>query len=362
MKPTFLVTGATSGLGLELVKKLADRQPGSRIILGVRNVDEARRQVEALDAALPGLDVTSRVHVGPSLDLGDFDSVRAFARAINDSPDPLHVLVNNAGMNKNSTQRKDAKWPEIISVNYLGPFLLTLLLEPKLLRHADSADLKSRVVNVSSIMSRFSTLAEGVSRLEAGSNNTVIDAFMRPEGHQQGVDEVVSTSRLYSDTKLGNALFTEWLNNRWKDRSQSGNLRAMSVDPGGVVTGIWRNSRWENSKLLGMFFAPAADGAEALYDCCIDPLSEPATPANFYARGAFKSPLLQNKPESKRLAVAAGLVAAFDWPIRNLSGGRLASTTGAVVANLACYDPDVVSRLGDATEEFLSEFLSESES
>ena len=262
-------------------------------------------------------------------------------------------------MNKGREGARETDWPEIITVNYLGPFLLTLLLEPKLLRHATETSV-SRVVNVSSIMHRFSTLAQGIARLDrsGGSDTTVIDAFMRPEteGSQLGVDEAVSTSRLYSDTKLGNALFTVWLNTRWQQRSKDGpRLRAVSVDPGGVVTGIWRNSRWENSVLLGSVFAPASDGAEALYDCCVGPLSEPSTSADFHARGAFKSSLLHYGPESKRLALAAALVAAVDWPIRNLSRGRLASTTEAVRAAPACYDTNIVSALGDATEAFLAD-------
>jgi len=263
-------------------------------------------------------------------------------------------------MNKGREGARETGWPEIITVNYLGPFLLTLLLEPKLLRHATDTSV-SRVVNVSSIMHRFSTLAQGIARLDRDrSDTTVIDAFMRPEteGSQLGDDEAVSTSRLYSDTKLGNALFTVWLNTRWQQRSKDGSrLRAVSVDPGGVVTGIWRNSRWENSRLLDQVFAPARDGAEALYDCCVGPLSElsePLTSADFHARGAFKSSLLHYGPDSKRLALAATLVAAVDWPIRKLSLGRLASKTEAVRAAAACYDTNIVSALGDATEAFLA--------
>lgn len=346
---SYVITGATSGLGQELVRKLVERRRDARVLLGVRNVKLAEAQIKELAIEFPDADVLGRIQIGPPLDLGDFASVVAFAEALNRSSEPLHVLVNNAGMNKSPGHRSFSKWPEIISVNYLGPFLLTLLLEDKLKRWANSAVLPSRVINVSSIMHRFSTLAEGV---RDKSNESVINMFERTEGDGSDgdVDQAVSTSRLYSDTKLGNALFTEWLNDRWKDE---GHLRAMSVDPGGVVTGIWRNSRWEGSRLLSLFFAPASDGSEAIYDCCVDPLTDSPEPANFYARGAFTSHLLCNKPRSKRLALVAGIIAAVDWPLRRFSGGRIASTTHRVVANEACYDSEVVSRLGDATEHFV---------
>ena len=346
---SYVITGATSGLGAELVRKLVERRKDARVLLAVRNVKLAESQIKHLADEFPDADVLNRVHVGPPLDLGDFASVIAFAEAVNTLDQPLHVLVNNAGMNKGSGPQTSTRWPEIISVNYLGPFLLTLLLEDKLKCCADSGELPSRVINVSSIMHRFSTLADGV---RDQSNESVVDMFQRAEYGQQGrdVDSVVSSSRLYSDTKLGNALFTEWLNNRWKDEK---NLRAMSVDPGGVVTGIWRNSRWEGSRLMSLFFAPASDGSEALYDCCVDPLNDVPEPANFYARGAFTSPLLRHHPQSKRLALAAGIVAAVDWPLRQFSGGRIANKTKRVPANEACYDSQVVSRLGDATEQFV---------
>lgn len=356
---SYVITGATSGLGEQLVRKLIERRQDARITLGVRNVELARSQVDALAEEFPDADVHGRVTIGPRLDLGDAASVAAFAQSIEGSAEPLHVLVNNAGTNQSTPAgASDARdFPEIISVNYLGPFLLTLLLEDKLKRGAGGAELPSRVINVSSVTHRFSTLEEGI--LDA-ANETVIDMFMRTgkkaraAGNKDDARSSASTAipRLYADTKLGNALFTEWLNGRWEGTR----LRAMSVDPGGVITGIWRNSRWEGSRVMSWLFAPASDGSEALYDCCVDPLHDDDAPtqANLYARGAFRSPLLGwYPPRSTRLGLVAGLVAAVDWPLRRLSGGRVANTTGRVVASEACYHPETIARLGDATEEFV---------
>ena len=46
------------------------------------------------------------------------------------------------------------------SVNYPGPFLMTLLLEDTLKRCADGAESPNRVLNVSSVIHHFSTLAK----------------------------------------------------------------------------------------------------------------------------------------------------------------------------------------------------------
>src|SRR5688500_1342963 len=75
---TFIVTGASSGLGAVTARELA--RAGARVILGVRNPAKGW-EVAAAIAALPGLRGAAEPR---QLDLADLASVRAFAAGIED--------------------------------------------------------------------------------------------------------------------------------------------------------------------------------------------------------------------------------------------------------------------------------------
>lgn len=95
---TALVTGATSGIGIEVAAELAKR--GAEVILGVRNVDAGKKIAADIAARHPG----AKVEVGPSLDLKSQASVRAFADEINRRKGSLDILVNNAGLGFNKRE------------------------------------------------------------------------------------------------------------------------------------------------------------------------------------------------------------------------------------------------------------------
>lgn len=120
---TWLVTGATNGVGLETAR--AASRHGARVILAVR--DTARGA--ELAAELPG---PARV---VELDLASLDSVRRAAGELTgDAAESIDVLVNNAGA-ITPTRRKTADGFEmLLGVNLLGPFLFTSLVLPRVRR------------------------------------------------------------------------------------------------------------------------------------------------------------------------------------------------------------------------------------
>ena len=81
-----VVTGANRGIGLELVRQLLAM--GDLVEGGVRDPSNAKMLLQLA----AGSDGRLRVH---PLDVGDGESVRAFARAVGDGP--LQLLINNAG-------------------------------------------------------------------------------------------------------------------------------------------------------------------------------------------------------------------------------------------------------------------------
>ena len=144
-----LVTGASSGIGSEIVRRLALR--GDRIIISARRAD----RLEALAAELRLKGAT--IHVAPA-DLADPDSSRALSQVVQERFGSLDVLINNAGYGL-STLYTDAEADAIrrqVEVNLISPLLLTHALLPLLLRS------RGMVINVGSSISVAAIPAYGV--------------------------------------------------------------------------------------------------------------------------------------------------------------------------------------------------------
>ncbi|WP_168582967.1 oxidoreductase [Gephyromycinifex aptenodytis] len=130
----FVVTGATSGLGLVTARELA--RAGGYVVLACRNIEKG----EQVRQSIPGGDDHSEVR---HLDLADLDSVHAFADGV--SHWRIETLINNAGLMAIPLQRTAQGFEMQFGVNVLGHFLLTSLLLPRL---------TDRVVWLSSLMHR----------------------------------------------------------------------------------------------------------------------------------------------------------------------------------------------------------------
>lgn len=87
-----IVTGASSGLGIETARVLA--LAGADVVMAVRNVKAGEEVAASLRAALPAGSGTLEVQ---ALDLSDLSSVRRFTEAYLASGKALNLLINNAG-------------------------------------------------------------------------------------------------------------------------------------------------------------------------------------------------------------------------------------------------------------------------
>ncbi|MEV0442106.1 SDR family NAD(P)-dependent oxidoreductase [Streptomyces spectabilis] len=146
---TALVTGATSGIGFETARLLAER--GVTVLLHGRTVDEARAAVDALIAATPA----DAVRPHPvAADFTCLEEVERLARDVVTDHPHLDVLVNNAGIAAPERHTVTADGNEIaFQVNFLAHYLLTSLLEPAL-----TSERGGRVVNVSSSLHRTASI------------------------------------------------------------------------------------------------------------------------------------------------------------------------------------------------------------
>ena len=120
----FVVTGASSGIGLEVARALAGA--GAEVVLAVRDAAKGERVVADVPELADGRAV-GRVQVR-LLDVADLSSVRAFA----DGLDRVDVLVNNAGILGVPLSRTVDGVGTTLATNHLGHFALANLLLPRL--------------------------------------------------------------------------------------------------------------------------------------------------------------------------------------------------------------------------------------
>lgn len=126
---TWLITGATNGLGLATARAAAAK--GARLILAVRDVSRGEQVARELGTA----EVLE-------LDLASLDSVRAAAAKVG----AVDVLINNAGTSARKRAETVDGFEMNLGVNFLGPFLFTELVLPQV---------KRRVVILGSMMHKM---------------------------------------------------------------------------------------------------------------------------------------------------------------------------------------------------------------
>lgn len=136
MKRTALVTGGNRGIGLEVVRQLA--QQGHRVILGSRDGQAGEQTAAKLQQA--GLDVISH-----ALDVTDDASVQTLVSA----HPQMDILINNAGikLEKPLPEASAAEVLHSMNSNVVGAHRLMLAYTPQMARQG-----WGRVVNVSSEM------------------------------------------------------------------------------------------------------------------------------------------------------------------------------------------------------------------
>lgn len=138
---TVLITGASSGIGRALAHQLAEA--GAHLVLVARDAARLERtlaEVRGLGARAEAL----------RADLAEPVQVRELLGALARAPEPVEVLVNNAGLSIRRPVEASLDRPEDferpLAVNYIGPLALTLGLLPGMLARG-----RGHIVNVSSI-------------------------------------------------------------------------------------------------------------------------------------------------------------------------------------------------------------------
>jgi 3-oxoacyl-[acyl-carrier protein] reductase len=137
-----LVTGASQGIGRACALELA--RTGATVALAARN------QARLADVAAE-IESNGGQAVSFALDIASEDSIKAGAKAILDRFGKVEILVNNAGITRDTLvlRMKRPDWDDVLSTNLTGAFLLTQALLGPMLRNR-----WGRIVNISSVVGR----------------------------------------------------------------------------------------------------------------------------------------------------------------------------------------------------------------
>ena len=200
---TALVTGASTGLGLETARALA--ATGARVVLAVRSDEKAEQTKATIRERVPDADLEHG-----TLDLASLGSVRRFADKFRSQHHELHLLINNAGVMFAPFERTAEGFEMHFGINHVGHFLLTGLLMPCLVAGAPS-----RVVNLSSGGHRSSDILWDDPNYET-----------RPYDKMQA----------YGQSKTANILFTRQLETLLGSKG----VHAYAVHPGMIYTDLGR--------------------------------------------------------------------------------------------------------------------------
>lgn len=227
----FLITGCSSGLGIETARALS--ATGAKLVLGVR--DTAKGESALSDILEPG-----RVEL-LKIDLNSLDSVRAAAQTFLEKSKTLNALVNNAGIMATPQGKTADGFESQFGTNHLAHFLLFQLLKPILLA-SSTPEFNSRVVIVASSGHR----AGGVRFGDYGFEQTPYSPWAA-----------------YGQSKTSNIYMANEIERRYGARG----LHALSLHPGGIMSGLQKHlpesaqKDWNSNQEIVLYMKSAAQGA-----------------------------------------------------------------------------------------------------
>jgi NAD(P)-dependent dehydrogenase (short-subunit alcohol dehydrogenase family) len=285
---TVLFTGASRGMGRFAAIELA--RLGAEILVVGHNQARGAAAVEAIR----GTGGTAQFLCA---DMGDAAQVCELAAAVLTRSGPVHVLIHSAGGLLPADARTREGVDRGFAQNFLGAFLLTRLLEQRLLASAPA-----RVVAVGSGAHRLLKSADIDALMRPGEAATPIGSG--PRGRYQ--------MRSYQTAKLAVTIWIYGLARRWADRGVTANV----LDPG-IVKGKSGSEHFEGpaptrilmSHVIPFFIAAGMQrGSEQYVRLAADPAL--ATVSRMYfVRGKEKtrgsSPLSFDPVVQKRIDDAA---------------------------------------------------------
>ena len=240
-----LVTGATSGIGIETGRILA--LAGAKVYLMGRSETKLQEVLKTIDTELQEKSSGGSVE-GVICDLNSLSSIKQFAEKFIREKKPLNILILNAGIfNFNFAQTVDGL-EQVMGVNHIGHAYLTQLLMPILINHAPS-----RIVIVS-------------SKLHEGSPINY-QAFDQMNSKENNAKKGWSMMKSYQQSKLANILYARALAQHYKNKQ----ITAYSLHPGVINTNLTANVPLAGAFTFFYKKKTVSQGAATTVYCALQP-------------------------------------------------------------------------------------------
>ena len=255
-----VVTGATSGVGYQAAKKLA--QGGARLVIVCRNCDKAAGVAHEFESVY-GVEVDV-----VQADFSRLADVRKAAAAILENYPHIDVLINNAGIHNTHRKLTEDGVEEVFAVNHIASFLFTRLLLERMIESAPS-----RIIQVNSQGHRFGGLK--------------LDDLNWNKRRYKGLQG-------YGAAKVAQ-LYTVW---ELADQLKGTGVTINAMHPGEVKTNIGMNNelsyRLYNRYIIGWFLKNSKISGDALYYLA-------AAPEMAETSGVFFNQTIPEKPAAHAL-------------------------------------------------------------
>jgi len=228
---TCVMSGATSGVGLAAVRRIA--RGGADILVIARNPKKAE-ELRSLIKSESGVCVDVVI-----ADFADLDEVRSTAGMILERCPKIHLLVNSAGVFSTKRVVTPGGFEMAFCVNHLAPFLLTRMLLDRMIASAPA-----RIIQVNSQGHRFGGLR---------------------------INDLSWERRLYNGYLGYGASKTAQLLTVWElaDILRGTQVTINAMHPGGVKTNIGNNNgplyRWFSRNVIWHFLKDPKISGEAIY-------------------------------------------------------------------------------------------------
>lgn len=212
-----IVTGADGGMGQVITTALA--KEGFSLIMACLDPEKASPICKRIREESGN----NRIEIR-ALNLASLASVYAFTEQVVKEGRSVCRLVNNAGILSTGTRQTEDGLETLVSVNYVGPYLLTRRLVPLMVSGC-------RIINTVSC-------TYAIGKIET-------DFF------KKGKNGSFFRIPVYANTKLALLLFTQEIAERLKDK----NIRVYASDPGIVSTNMITMNAWFDP-LTDLIFRP----------------------------------------------------------------------------------------------------------
>jgi len=232
---TIIITGSSSGLGLEVAKKFAAL--GNTVVLACRNTKSGRKAEKKVgkNSIFIPLDVSSK------------KSMDNFTSEFNQRFSKLDILVNNAGVMFHPPKKTEDGTEITFATNYLGYFYLSLKLIPKLICSVDP-----KIVSVSSISSYR------VDKI----NWNYFDPIKKISSFRE-------KKEIYEHTNLFRLMFSLELQKRLSEKNIP--VKSIACHPGVAKSKLGRHFFLAKLIYALPVMSSSKEGAKSIIFSCVDP-------------------------------------------------------------------------------------------